>query len=246
MASVIEKSGKDIEEALQAALKELGASKADVEVEVLENPSKGLFFGIGAKPAKIRVTLKDKTESEEEEVSEPEPVEVVEEEISQVEENIFDREKVISDAKNFLADVFAAMNVNAEINIYSDESDEVIFDLVGKNMGVLIGKHGQTLDALQYLVNLSANKFNAEQKLHFILDVENYRQRRTESLENLAKGVAQQVSRTHKEIKLEPMNRHERRVIHTALQDNNRVETQSFGEEPYRYIVVSPKKRSKK
>lgn len=244
MATVIEKSGKDIDEALQAALEELGASKADVEVEILENPSKGLFFGFGAKPAKIRVTLKDKPVEIVEEISEP--VEVVEEEVLQVEENVFDREKVISDAKKFLADVFAAMNVKAEINIYSDESDEVIFDLVGKSMGVLIGKHGQTLDALQYLVNLSANKFNAEQKLHFILDVENYRQRRTESLQNLAKGVAQQVSRTHKEIKLEPMNRHERRVIHTALQDNNRVETQSFGEEPYRYIVVSPKKRNKK
>lgn len=245
MATVIEKSGKDIDEALQAALSELGVTKADVEVEVLENSSKGLFFGIGAKPAKIRVTLKDKPEVVEEKIPEPE-VAVVEEKVEAVEEKIFSRKEVINNAKKFLADVFAAMNVEAEINIYSDESDEIIFDLVGKSMGVLIGKHGQTLDALQYLVNLSANKFETEQKLHFILDVENYRKRRTESLQNLAKGVAQQVSRTHKEVKLEPMNRHERRVIHTALQDNNRVETQSFGEEPYRYIVVSPVKRGRK
>ena len=246
MATIIEKSGRDVEEALQAALNELGVTAADVDVEILESPSKGLFFGFGAKPAKIRVTLKDKpVEIIEEKISEP--AEVIEEKtVEPVEENIFNRDKIISDAKNFLADVFRAMNVQAEINVYADDSDEIIFDLVGKSMGVLIGKHGQTLDALQYLVNLSANKFDSEQKLHFILDVENYRQRRTESLQNLAKGVAQQVSRTHKDIKLEPMNRHERRVIHTALQDNNRVETHSFGEDPYRYIVVSPKKRSRK
>ena len=246
MATIIEKSGRDVEEALQAALNELGVTAADVDVEILESPSKGLFFGFGAKPAKIRVTLKDKpVEIIEEKITEP--AEVIEEKIVEpVEENIFNRDKIISDAKNFLADVFRAMNVQAEINVYADDSDEIIFDLVGKSMGVLIGKHGQTLDALQYLVNLSANKFDSEQKLHFILDVENYRQRRTESLQNLAKGVAQQVSRTHKDIKLEPMNRHERRVIHTALQDNNRVETHSFGEDPYRYIVVSPKKRSRK
>ena len=246
MATIIEKSGRDVEEALQAALNELGVTAADVDVEILESPSKGLFFGFGAKPAKIRVTLKDKpVEIIEEKITEP--AEVIEEKIVEpVEENIFNRDKIISDAKNFLADVFRAMNVQAEINVYADDSDEIIFDLVGKSMGVLIGKHGQTLDALQYLVNLSANKFDSEQKLHFILDVENYRQRRTESLQNLAKEVAQQVSRTHKDIKLEPMNRHERRVIHTALQDNNRVETHSFGEDPYRYIVVSPKKRSRK
>ena len=246
MATIIEKSGRDVEEALQAALNELGVTAADVDVEILESPSKGLFFGFGAKPAKIRVTLKDKpVEIIEEKISET--AEVIEEKIVEpVGENIFNRDKIISDAKNFLADVFRAMNVQAEINVYADDSDEIIFDLVGKSMGVLIGKHGQTLDALQYLVNLSANKFDSEQKLHFILDVENYRQRRTESLQNLAKGVAQQVARTHKDIKLEPMNRHERRVIHTALQDNNRVETHSFGEDPYRYIVVSPKKRSRK
>ena len=246
MAKIIEKSGKDIDEALQAALEELGVTAADVDVEILENPSKGLFFGFGAKPAKIRVTLKsESTEIIEEKISEP--AEVVEEKIVEpVEENIFNRDEIIAKAKNFLADVFAAMNVQAEINVYADDSDEIIFDLVGKKMGVLIGKHGQTLDALQYLVNLSANKFDAEQKLHFILDVENYRQRRTESLQNLAKGVAQQVLRTKKEIKLEPMNRHERRVIHTALQDNNRVETHSFGEDPNRYIVVSLKKHNRK
>ena len=143
-----------------------------------------------------------------------------------------------------MSEVFAAMNIEVEINSVADESN-VLFDLTGKNLGVLIGKHGQTLDSLQYLVNLVANKHNAPQKLHFILDVENYRQRRAETLQNLAKGVAQQVWRTRKEIKLEPMNRQERRIIHTVLQDNNRVDTHSVGEEPYRCIIVSPKFRKR-
>lgn len=267
MATTIEKSGKNVEEALQAALAELGATENDVDVEVLENPSKGFLGLIGVKPAKVRVTLKEKISQEVEperisnfEVTEtPAPVEKIseevltpaenissaEEKISEVQEENFNRDEVIERGKKFLSEVFAAMKIEVEINSAADESI-VLFDLVGKNLGILIGKHGQTLDSLQYLLNLVANEYDASQKLHFILDVENYRQRRTETLQNLAKGVAQQVWKTRKEIKLEPMNRHERRVIHTALQDNNKVETHSAGEEPYRYIIVSPKRRTKK
>ena len=118
-------------------------------------------------------------------------------------------------------------------------------DLTGKNLGLLIGKHGQPLDSLQYLTNLTANKFDSTERLHFILDVENYRQRRAETLHKLAKSVAEKAIRTRQPVKLEPMNRHERRVIHTALQNNKRVETHSTGEEPYRYVIVSPKKRGR-
>lgn len=254
---VIEKSGKNVEEAFQAALSELGVTAADVDMEILENPSKG-FFGFGAKPARVRVTLKEKF-TEKIEIEKPvenPPENIVEKPAETVEvENTeeievdgvakeFNRAEVIDNAKKLLTDVFTAMKVDAQINVFEDET-EIIFDLTGKNLGVLIGKHGQTLDALQYLVNLSANKYDSEQKLHFILDVENYRKRRTETLQNLAKGVAQQVWRNKKEIKLEPMNRHERRVIHTTLQDNKKVETHSVGEEPHRCIVVSPKKRDR-
>ena len=137
------------------------------------------------------------------------------------------------------------MKLDIDIDVTENE-DGYLFDLSGKGLGILIGRHGQALDSLQYLLNLSANKYDAPQKLHFILDVENYRQRRAETLQHLAKGVAQQVLKTRKDIKLEPMNRHERRIIHTALQDNNRVETHSTGEEPYRCIVVSPKRRTKR
>ena len=259
MATMIEKSAKNVEEALQAALAELGVTENDVDVEVLENPSKGFLGLIGVKPAKVRVTLKEKISPavEPEKISNFEVVEQIkpeekiseevqpsEENISDVEEKIFNRDEVIDKAKKFLSEVFAAMKIEVEINSAADEST-VLFDLSGKNLGVLIGKHGQTLDSLQYLVNLAANEYDAPQKLHFILDVENYRQRRAETLKNLAKGVAQKVFRTKKEVKLEPMNRHERRIIHTILQDNKKVETHSVGEEPYRCIVISPKFRKK-
>lgn len=252
MATIIEKSGKTVEDALQAALDELKANAEDVEMEILENPSKGIFGIFGAKPAKIRVTLKEKnSEVVEEKISEvveekipevPEEKipEVIEEKIPEVENN-FDKKEIIDRAKKFLSEVFAAMKIEVEINSAEDEND-VLLDLTGKNLGLLIGKHGQTLDSLQYLTNLTANKFDSTQRLHFILDVENYRQRRAETLHKLAKSVAEKAIRTRQPVKLEPMNRHERRVIHTALQNNKRVETHSTGEDPYRYVTVSPKR----
>ena len=253
MATIIEKSGKTVEDALQAALDELNASAEDVEVEILESPSKGIFGLFGTKPAKIRVTLKEKMPVEPEKISVAEVVEEPAEKVPEVVEektetpaveNNFDKAEVIDRAKKFLAEVFAAMKIEVEINSAEDEND-VLLDLTGKNLGLLIGKHGQTLDSLQYLTNLAANKLDAPQRLHFILDVENYRQRRAETLQKLARGVADRAIRTRQPVKLEPMNRHERRVIHTTLQNNKRVETHSVGEEPHRYVIVSPKKRGR-
>ena len=154
-----------------------------------------------------------------------------------------DKEEVIARAKNFLAEVFAAMQI--EITVTAVENDsEIVLDLAGKNLGVLIGKHGQTLDALQYLTNLTANVYNGAEKIYFVLDVENYRNRRAAALTKLAKSVAERAIRTRQDVKLEPMSRTERKVIHTALQNNPKVETHSAGEDPHRYIIVSPKRRS--
>ena len=256
MAKVIEKTGKTVEEAKQAALEELGVSESDIEVRILENPTKKFFGLFGETPAKIRVTVKEKItppappvetfSAVEESAPEPEKIETPadEEKIPEVAEKKidFDKTPIIDKAKNFLSEVFAAMNVEAQIEVKETERD-VVFDLSGKSLGVLIGKRGQTLDSLQYLTNLAANKRDSEERVHFILDVENYRARRTETLQKLAKSVADRVRRMQQDVKLEPMNRHERRVIHTALQDNDRVETHSVGEEPYRYIIVSPKRR---
>ena len=146
-------------------------------------------------------------------------------------------------AKNFLQDILNKMKINANVEVVPSES-EYILNVYGDNLGILIGKHGQTLDALQYLVNLAGNR-NETQRTRFIVDIENYRVRRIEILQNLAKNLADRAIRMNQDVRLEPMNRHERKVIHTTLQDNEEVTTHSVGEDPYRYIIISPKKYGK-
>ena len=148
-------------------------------------------------------------------------------------------------ARNFLTQVFDAMNIDAEIDLKYDELENTLdINLSGKDMGVLIGKRGQTLDSLQYLVSLVVNK-NSETYLKVKLDTENYRERRKETLENLAKNIAYKVKRTKKAVSLEPMNPYARRIIHSALQNDKFVETHSEGDEPYRRVVVTVKKFNK-
>ncbi|MBE8955166.1 MAG: Jag N-terminal domain-containing protein [Quinella sp. 2Q5] len=156
-----------------------------------------------------------------------------------------DHDRIIAAAKNFLQNVFATMDLEVTINVTEENDDTYLLDLVGKNLGVLIGKRGQALDALQYLLNLSVNRAT-DAKVHFIIDVEGYRRRREDALIKLARGVAERAIKTRRDVRLEPMNRHERKIIHTALQDNDRVETHSSGEEPYRYVIVTPVKRGKR
>ena len=289
MAKTIEKTGKTVEDALKAALAELGVNESEVDVEVLETPSKGIFGFFGSKPARIKVTVKETpppVEKIEENVGEPptvvkfrvvpgladipkvdaefvedepappaekfviedEPAPKVEEE-SKVEsepveeEKTFDREEVIERAKKFLTDIYKAIDIDLKINV-REVDDNVVLDLVEKDSALIIGKRGQTIDALQYLTNLAANRASDE-KVRFILDVENYRERREETIIKLAKSVADRVVRIRQDIKMEPMSRHERRIVHTTLQENKRVETHSHGEEPYRYVVVSLKRKSK-
>ncbi len=143
--------------------------------------------------------------------------------------------------EEFLAQVFEAMQIKVNINIEEDMEDRIInIDLSGEDMGVLIGKRGQTLDSLQYLVSLVINK-DEEEYIRVKMDTENYRQRRKDTLENLAKNIAFKVKRTGKPVSLEPMNPYERRVIHSALQNDRYVETHSEGEEPFRRVVVTLK-----
>ena len=262
MATMIEKTGKTVEEALSEALDELGVAAENVEYEILENPSKG-FFGFGAKPAKIQVTVKEisaetqnetpaKIETPASENFDSALNETPAEQVEQIEnvqpvadaenKTVFDKAAVIANAQKFLSDVFAAMNMNVEVNPIESEN-EVVLDLVGEDLGILIGKHGQTLDALQYLTNLAANVHDSEDRIYFVLDVENYRKRRATALTKLAKSVAERAVRTKKDVRLEPMSRSERKVIHTTLQNNSKVETHSAGEDPYRYIIVSPVKK---
>ena len=146
-------------------------------------------------------------------------------------------------AKEFLDSVFEAMGLVVTINLKYDEIDNYMdIELSGDEMGVLIGKRGQTLDSLQYLVSLVINK-ESENYVRVKVDTENYRQRRKETLENLAKNIAYKVKRTKRSVSLEPMNPYERRIIHSALQNDKYVATHSEGEEPFRHVVVKPKNR---
>lgn len=145
-------------------------------------------------------------------------------------------------AKDFLDSVFEAMDMIVTVDIKYDEIDNYMdIDLKGDEMGVLIGKRGQTLDSLQYLVSLVVNK-ESENYIRVKVDTENYRQRRKETLENLAKNIAYKVKRTKHSVSLEPMNPYERRIIHSALQNDKYVTTHSEGEEPFRRVVVVLKK----
>lgn len=149
---------------------------------------------------------------------------------------------VEDNAKNFLKEVFEAMGLVVVIDVKYDEADNSMdIDLSGDEMGVLIGKRGQTLDSLQYLVSLVVNK-EAEDYIRVKVDTENYRKRRKETLENLAKNIAYKVKRTKRSVSLEPMNPYERRIIHSALQNDKYVTTHSEGEEPFRRVIVTLKK----
>lgn len=207
----IEVSAKTVSEAITEACQKLGVTSDKLDYTVLDEGSSG-FLGIGSKPAIIKAAVKA-------------------EEIS-----------VDMAAKSFLNDVFTAMNMTVVIDVKYDDIDKTMnIDLSGDEMGVLIGKRGQTLDSLQYLVSLVVNK-GSEEYIRVKIDTENYRQRRKETLENLAKNIAYKVKRTKRPVSLEPMNPYERRIIHSVLQNDKYVTTHSEGEEPFRRVVVTLKK----
>ena len=263
MANVIEKTGKTVDEAVQAAAAEFGVAASEVEYEILETPTKRLFGLFGETPAKIRASIKvsepppvveePATVAVEEPAREETPVQPEQPAIepvlepSPVEEEVADAaefDRAVGAAENFLQEVFAAMQL--EVTIAVEESEESVkLNLSGKGLGVLIGRRGQALDALQYLLNLAVNRKNDE-KIFFTLDVEDYRRRREEALIKIAKSAAERVIKTRREVRLEPMSRHERKIVHTVLQDNERVETHSTGEEPYRCVIVTPVKRGRR
>ena len=204
----IEIEGKTVEEALEKALKELGLTRENVNVEVLEQGSKGLFNVIGVKRAKIKVTSK------------------------------YD---YIEEAKKFIYAILKSMQLNADINIV-EENDTLRINISGKKMGLIIGYRGETLDSIQYLVSLVVNKHHEIPHKKVILDIENYRSKREETLKGVAVKTAARVKKTGKSFKLEPMNPYERRIIHSTLQENTDVNTYSEGEEPFRRVVIELKK----
>lgn len=151
---------------------------------------------------------------------------------------VLSNEEIESRINNFLNDMFEAMGISVEVKITFDTEDECVnVELLGDNMGLLIGKRGQTLDSIQYLTSLVVNK-GKEKYVRIKVDTENYRQRRKDTLESLAKNIAYKVKRSRRSVALEPMNPYERRIIHSALQNDKFVSTKSEGEEPFRHVVV--------
>lgn len=258
-------TAKTIEAAVAEGLEKLGISREEAVVHVVEQPSSGLFGLIHKKMAVVDISAPDEEVPEDtveeaspaEEAKEETPAEVpqaeeaaeevkeeapAEEKKAEREEPAFDPEeqkKVAEEAKTFLTGVFVGMHLAVTMECRMTE-ERIMINLVGDGLGILIGKHGQTLDALQYLTNLAAGK-SFRHHYFILLDVENYRERRQDTLEALARRLAGKVKRTGEEVRLEPMAAGERRIIHLALQDDHAVSTDSEGEAPYRYVVIRPK-----
>ena len=255
-------SAKTVNDAITEASIQLGVASTDLQYDVIEEGSAG-FLGIGRKQAVIKawkkvevkevakepvkpvVKSEKKVEKKPEvkkqpkvEVKEEKPVEVTEKEKKLTEVTT----ETIQACETFLADVLKTMGMEAKLTSTIDEDGALSINMEGENMGILIGKRGQTLDSLQYLTNRVANK-TQEGYVRVKLDTENYRARRKETLEHLAKNIAHKVKRTKKAVSLEPMNPYERRIIHSALQADKYVSTHSEGEEPYRKVVITLNRR---
>jgi len=204
MANVVEKTAKTVQDAISLALEELHTDRDSVEVEVLEEGSKGIFGILGNKQARVRVTLKETS---------------------------------ADIAKKFLLDVLSKMKVDVDIEAREVE-DSVMIQIHGKDSGIIIGRRGETLDSLQYLTSLVVNK-NTNNYKRVIIDIENYRQKREETLVKLAERLAGKVIKYKKSVTLEPMNPYERRIIHSSLQNNKNIKTYSVGDEPNRKVVIA-------
>ncbi len=246
-STTIEKKARSVDEAIAEALEELGAGREDVSIEIIQEPSKG-FLGLGAKEAIVKVSLlsNDGSETYEEKSVETEPA--VSEEVPKAAEADEEQEEVelvycdespAENARKFISDILNAMGLDVKVTAVL-EDDIVKINLDGENMGIVIGKRGDTLDSLQYLTSLVVNRAS-EDYIKISIDTENYREKRSEALEALAERLAAKVARTGKKFTLEPMNPYERRIIHSSLQDNEDVTTFSVGQEPYRKVVIAPK-----
>lgn len=263
----IEVSGKNVDEALTNALIKLETTSDKVEYEVIEKGSAG-FLGMGRKLAVIKVRKKEdkpieaNVKAKETETQKVADSSVSYEPVKSVDNNeikddsheqpkktskyttVMPNEEVERRITTFLGDMFKAMNLEVKIDVKFDDPDCVNVELSGPNMGVLIGKRGQTLDSIQYLTSLVVNK-GKDKYVRIKVDTEDYRNRRKETLESLAKNIAYKVKRSRKPVSLEPMNPYERRIIHSTLQNDKFVSTRSEGEEPFRHVVVYLDKEKK-
>ena len=222
-----------VDEIAEEFIKEAVPSDITLDIKEEKEPRKPKKENREPKKASQKQVRKEtKKEYRKENKSEEKPEIKREPELARVED------ATVAECENFLRSVLHAMHMEVELHSEVDEEGALAIEMKGDNMGILIGKRGQTLDSLQYLTNRVANKMQAGY-VRVKLDTEDYRRRRKETLENLAKNIAHKVKRTRKPITLEPMNPYERRIIHSALQGDKNVTTHSEGEEPYRRVVVT-------
>ncbi len=232
----IEFTGKTVDDAITEACQRFTITSDRLDYEVIEKGTAGIF-GFAAKPAVIKARIYDPNAPKEEVKKAPEEA-VKEVKTEKAAEPV--QPVAAADPKEFLNKVFEAMNMKVDISVETNE-EEMDINLSGDDMGVLIGKRGQTLDSLQYLTSIVVNKGRKEY-IRVKVDTENYRSRRKETLENLAKNLAYKAKRTKNPVSLEPMNPYERRIIHSALQNDKYVSTHSEGEEPFRKVIITPVK----
>lgn len=227
--NTIEKTAKTVEDAIALALEELGAHRDEAEIEILDEGDKG-FLGFGKKEARVRVTL-------------PETDTALQ---TAVPQTAAEPGEIPGEARihEFLNGLFAITGEDVTVTVSQNE-DRVVADLSGPDMGVVIGKRGETLDALQHLTSLYVNRGDAD-FVHLTLDCENYRAKRAKSLEAFAANVAAKVAKTRRNVTLEPMSAYERRIIHSSLQDHPDVTTYSTGQGSGRRVVVCLKSKAPK
>ena len=213
----IEMTGKTVDEALEIALRELDADRGEVEIDVISRGKSGMF-GIGSEPAKIKVTK------------------------LLIESNDIDSPDIVTVSREVINNLISNMGVNVICNLRQSDSEDIggpVFEIEGEDSGLLIGRKGETLRSLQFLVRYLVSK-KTGQRANLSLDVEGYDERRRQSLSNLANRVSQRVVKTGRSIELEPMNARERRVVHMALSDRDDVFTESSGSGEDRRVVISP------
>ncbi len=230
MEKTIISEGKTTNEAIENGLKKLNVSKDRVDIKVLENEDKRSFFSILApRVVKVEMTLKENFKKEE-----------IERKIKEIELSKDEQQKAKENVEKFLEDFIKGLPEGTTYNIKTS-SQYIYVDIVNKDLGYLIGYRGETLYSLQNILSAIAGK-GIENKVRVILDIEGYKEKREKTLEELAEKIAKTVIRTKKSVKLEPMQAYERKIIHSKLQKNPKVETSSVGEEPYRRVIVSLKK----
>ena len=235
----VTKTGKTVDEAVEAAIAELGCTKEEAQIEVISEGSEGGFLGVGRKDAEVKVSFDDGAEEAAIDDS-ADDADADDEEYYGDDENF--EGDAVSEAEdaaaNFVAEVLSGIGIHGNMDSYR-EDDTIYISVTGSDCGAAIGRHGETLEAITYMTNLIANK-HSDQRVHVHLDVGGYRKHREQILKNLADKSASRVTRSGRKVVMEPMTPSERRIVHSYLQGIKGVTTHSEGEEPSRCVVVTP------